>query len=120
MSLETIGAFALKFGWSVFIPYILWIHKKDKTKLEDTYNKKEINDLIDLKLNPVKQSIINKHESLNSKFDLIMVMVKENNAEAKEQRKENARQAKDIQKYISDISENIAVMKNNLEHLQPK
>lgn len=115
MSLEVVGAWAAKLGWTGIIPYLIWSHKRDKVKLDNTYSKKETNELIDLKIEPVRLEYNGKTDSLHEKFDdkfgTLLELVKSNNEQNTLQRKENT-------DMLHEIRTSVAVVENEIKNIK--
>tara|TARA_R110000782_G_scaffold75562_1_gene150632 strand:+ start:8938 stop:9300 length:363 start_codon:yes stop_codon:yes gene_type:complete len=116
MSLEILGAWVAKLGWVIFIPYLAWLYRKDKTKLDNTITKKETGELIDLKIAPLEQKIEMQNASLNDKFDLMVSLVKAESLESKIQRDEAKKQVKENTSLLCDIKTDVAVLKKEMEY----
>lgn len=86
MTLEALGAWAIKLAWSPFVAYFLWLKKKDKDKLDDTFTKTETTDLIDLKLIAVQQEFSLKNQAMTDKIDNLAQMIMAGNNRESEQR----------------------------------
>lgn len=62
MSAEAGGAALLKWAWGLLIPILGWIWRRQdrlEDRVQDRYTKKETVDQIDLRVDPLKQSIDN-------------------------------------------------------------
>tara|TARA_R110000850_G_C9809820_1_gene451288 strand:- start:110 stop:472 length:363 start_codon:yes stop_codon:yes gene_type:complete len=116
MSLEILGAWVAKLGWVVLLPYLAWLYRRDKTKLDNTITKKETGELIDLKLAPLEQKIEMQNESLNDKFDLIISIVKAESLESSVQREEAKNQVKENTSLLCAIKTDVAVLKKEMEY----
>ena len=113
MSMEIIGAWAAKVGWLLILPYLVWLHKRDKTKLDDTYTKHETSELIDLKIAPMGQKMDNQSKGLHDKFDLLLVLVKSDN-------ETNAGRRKEDSDMLHKISTSVAVIENEVSNLKER
>lgn len=115
MSGEVIASLAAKWGWTTILPYLVWLHKRDKTKLENTYTKKETNDLIDLKVDPIRNECNNRtdslHDKFDDKFDTLLELVKTNNEQNTLQRKENT-------DMLHEIKTSVAVVENEIKNIK--
>ena len=113
MSLEVVGGWLAKLGWTTMIPYLVWSHKRDKTKLDATLSKKETGELIDLKIAPLEQKSDNQAQGLHDKFDLLLNIVKSDNDK-------NTAQRKDNNDMLHNINTNVAVIKNEVDNLKER
>lgn len=110
MSGEALAVVVGKWAWVTIFPYLFWLHKKDKTKLDNTYTKKETSELIDLKVEPIRQECNGITNSLHDKFDTLLDLVKSNNDQNTAQRSEN-------NSMLHEIKTEVAVIKNDIKHI---
>lgn len=113
MALEVFGGWVAKLGWVLILPYLGWLHRNDKIKLDNTFTKVETSSLIDLKMAPLEQKIDNQSRGLHDKFDLLLDLVKSDNEKNTSQRKEN-------NQMLHTISKDVAVIRNEVDNLKDR
>ncbi len=118
MSLELAGGLMVKFSWVVLVPYLSWLHKRSRIKLDNTISKDEANKLIDLKLAPLEIKLDNQTKGLNDKFDIILKLMQEDKADAKSSNERNRIQRKENTDLLNGISTDVEVIKSELTHLK--
>ena len=102
MTVEVIGGWLAKLGWTALIPYLIWDHKRGKVRLENTLSKKETVELIDLKLSPMQKELTLKIDTLVEAY-----------SGATAQRKET-------QDLLQHISLDVAVVKSEVENIKER
>ncbi len=112
MSAELGVGFGIKIFGGAFLAlisgmftHIYWALKRDKTKLDNTYTKKEVHDHVDLKLKPYDV----KFDGLDKQLDVLAVLIKESIEKGDLDRGKN-------KEAISDIKTDIAVIINKLDN----
>ena len=135
MSVEVVTAWVGKLIWTPAFGYIWWRHKKDTEKLENTYTKQEIEKILALELEKQDEAIkrgdensLNKIEvlekstsekivsleksteqrfdSTDSKFDMIVALIKDS--------------AEDYRKSMEKQAESYAKIEDKLNDIQTK
>ena len=113
MSMEIVGVWATKLGIGAVVAYLGWDYRKIRKKAEDSYTKKEVSDLVDLKIKPLTQKIDTSTQGLIDKFDLLLVLVKENT-------EKNANRIKEDSVMLHKISTSVAVIESEVGNLKER
>lgn len=120
MSLEIVGGWLLKFGWSAIIPYLFWIKKQDKLKLDKTMSKEDTSNLIDLKIAPIEQKIDSNAILLEDKFNLLLELVKKENESTRKDNEKSDLQRKENNQMLHSINTTVAVIENEVNNLKER
>ena len=119
MSIEVITLGGLvKTLLGFFGAFLLWVIKSNYTKLQDTYSKKETDSLINLKIVPLEQKIDSNTKGLEDKFEILMEIVKADNANIRKDNALHAVQRKENHDMLQTISTSVAVIKNEVENIK--
>jgi hypothetical protein len=111
--MEVVGVWATKLGIAAILGYLGYDYRKIRKKAEDSYTKDETKELIDLKIVPVDLKMDNQSKSLHEKFDLLLVLVKDNTEKNADRRKEDS-------DMLHKISTCVAVIENDVSNLKER
>mgnify|MGYP003634340698 CR=1 FL=1 len=121
MTLEAITLWGvIKTLIGFFGAFVLYVTKSNYSKLQDTYSRKETDSLIDLKIAPLEQKIDSNAKGLEDKFDILMEIVKADNANIREDNALHAIQRKENHTMLQAISTDVAVIRNDVDNLKER
>ena len=120
MSVETIGVFVGKWIWVVIVPYLGWLKRQDKKKLDNTISRDGAKELIDLKLAPLEQKTDDNAKATNEKFDLVLDLIKTENEKDRVEKEKSSLQRKDNNEMLHTINTNVAVIKTEVDNLKDR